>query len=132
MNESEAGRDGYLLCKGRRIYQVYKQDFPMEFWYGLTADANREDSENCIDIRTLPERYKIRPVEIHLAGMSRRSWAKAVRQQLLAHALAFSAAIADGYSLEAHVRQQKEIAEREFEAMRSIRSPHVYDDDIPF
>lgn len=111
MNESAEGRDGYILAMGRRLYHVYKQDFPMEFWYGLTPDANRECSDGPqIDVRTLPEKYRQKPVEIDWSKIQRRSIAKAMRQQLKNHALAFANAMFDNYSLEEHAQREHDRA----------------------
>jgi hypothetical protein len=119
-NESSAGRDGWLLAHGRRIYHVYKQNFPMEFWYGLTPEANREDSPRLIDVRTLPEKYHLAPLEVRLTGVPRRSWPRKMREQLNAHAMAFAAALADGYDLEAHIEREHRKTE---EAASKRRAP---------
>ena len=81
MNESPEGRDGWIFAMGRKFYHVYKQDFPMEFWYGLTPDANREDSTGLqIDVRTLPDEYRRRPVEFNWSTVPKRSMGKTMRQ----------------------------------------------------
>ncbi|MGF7151277.1 hypothetical protein FHS96_004940 [Sphingomonas zeicaulis] len=114
-NESAAGRDGFILAAGRKIYHVYKQSFPMEFWYGLTPDANREFHDRLIDVRSLPERYRrdSHPLEVHWTAIPKRSLAKAGREQLVAHAMTFAAAIVDGYDLDAHIDRERAAAEQE-------------------
>lgn len=116
-NESAAGRDGWIFAQGRKFYHVYKQNFPMEFIYGLTPDDNREWSRNCIDIRTLPKEFLTKPVDIKLTNLPRRSWAKAMRDQLKAHSLAFANAVYHGYDFEAHIAREEEKAEQEYQAM---------------
>jgi hypothetical protein len=115
-NETEKGRDGWIMAMGRRLYHVYKQDFPMEFWYGLTPDANREDSLGLIDVRTLPQKYVHKPVTVQWTKVPKRSFAKAVREQLKAHALAFASAIADGYDLAEHAAREEQRSREEWEA----------------
>lgn len=121
MNESPAGRDGWIMAYGHRIYHVYKQDFPMEFIYGLTPDANRETSPGLIDIRTLPEKYRRSPVEVSWLEVKKRSFAKRLREQLNAHAMAFAAAIIDGYDLQAHAQREEEAAVRDARDRRAAR-----------
>lgn len=121
MNESPAGRDGYILAMGRRIYHVYKQSFPMEFIYGLTPEANRETSPGLIDVRTLPEQYRSHPVEVPWLEVKPRSRNKRHREQMNAHAMAFANAIHDGYDFEAHVQREEEAAERDERDRRAAR-----------
>jgi hypothetical protein len=125
MNETTEGRDGYILAMGRKIYHVYKQDFPMEFWYGLTPDANREDSPGLIDVRSLPEKYQHKPVTVDWLRISRRSIQKAMRDQIKAHSLAFACALADGYSLEDHVVREEASELAESEARKRDREERV-------
>jgi hypothetical protein len=116
-NETAAGRDGWIWAMGRRFYHVYKQDFPMEFWYGLTPDANREDSPGLIDVRTLPEKYHHRPLTVEWLKIPKRSLAKAAREQLASHALAFANSIHDGYDLEAHATREEQRSREEWQAV---------------
>lgn len=118
MNESKEGRDGYIVARGRRIYHVYKQSFPMEFIYGLTPDANRETSPGLIDVRTLPEKYRTAPVEIDCRNVTMRGMPKLMRNQIVAHILAFANAIHDGYDLEAHAAREEAAAEEEWKKYR--------------
>ena len=113
MNESPTGRDGYILAKGQRIYHVYKQNFPMQFIYGLTPDDNRETAPNLIDVRTLPEEYRRLPVEVDWLKVPQRSMGKRLREQLSAHAIAFACALYDGYDLMAHIAREREVSEQE-------------------
>lgn len=119
MNESPAGRDGYIFARGRKLYHLYKQTFPMEFWYGLTPNDNREDAVNVIDVRTLPAKYLTKPVTVEWTKIPRRSMAKALREQAASHALAFANALFDGYSLEDHARREREKFEAEWAAERA-------------
>lgn len=128
-NESATGRDGWIFAWGRRFYHVYKQDFPMEFWYGLTPDACREDSPGLIDVRTLPEKYLRHPVEVKWADVPKRSLTKVMREQLRAHALAFASALFDGYDLEAHVAREDQRSREEWEAYRARQAAAPLDDD---
>lgn len=123
-NETEKGRDGWIMAMGRKLYHVYKQDFPMEFWYGLTPDANREDSPGLIDVRTLPEKYLHKPVTVRWTEIPKRSFAKAAREQLKAHALAFASAIADGYDLTKHVAREEQRSREALEASRQRQHKH--------
>ena len=142
-NETAAGRDGWIWAMGRRFYHVYKQDFPMEFWYGLTPDANREDSPGLIDVRTLPEKYLRHPVTVKWTEVPKRSFAKAAREQLRAHALAFATALFDGYDLEAHVAREEQRSREEWKAYKARQEadaeacsncsrPCEKDDCVPF
>jgi hypothetical protein len=117
-NESAAGRDGWIFAQGRKFYHVYKQSFPMEFWYGLKPDANREDSPGLIDVRTLPEKYLRHPVKVEWTKVPRRSFAKTAREQLRAHALAFASALIDGCDLEAHVAREDQRSREEWAAYK--------------
>lgn len=118
-NESTAGRDGYILAAGHRIYHVYKQNFPMEFIYGLKPEDNRETCADLIDVRTLPEKYRREPIEVRWTDVPKRSMAKRGRDQLTAHALTFAHAITDGYDLAAHIVREHEKEEREWEEYRA-------------
>ncbi len=120
-NESAAGRDGYIVARGQRFYHVYKQDFPMEFWYGLTPDANREDSPGLLDVRTLPEQYRTAPVEIDPHGLTTRNIGKRMRNQRVAHIFAFANAVHDGFDFKAHVEREEEKAEREWAQQQAER-----------
>lgn len=132
-NETAAGRDGWILAMGRRFYHVYKQDFPMEFWYGLTPDANREDSPGLIDVRTLPAKYHTKPVSVQWTKIAKRSFSKAALDQLKAHTLAFANAVVDGYDLEAHVAREEQRSLEEWEAYRARQdAAPLDDDDDPF
>ena len=131
MNESAKGRDGYILAMGRRIYHIYKQNFPMEFWYGLNPADNREESPG-IDVRTLPEKYRVQPVEFAWSSMPPRSMAKKMRNQLRNHALAFANALHDGYSLEDHVQREQERALAEAGYHSQTQAELILEDDIPF
>lgn len=132
-NETAAGRDGWIWAMGRRFYHVYKQDFPMEFWYGLKPDANREDSPGLIDIRTLPEKYHYKPLTVEWTKIAKRSFARAMREQLKAHALTFAHAIHDGYDLEAHAAREEQRSREKWEAYRARQdATPLDDDDVPF
>lgn len=124
-NESPAGRDGWILAHGRKFYHVYKQTFPMEFIYGLTPDDNREWSRNCIDVRTLPPEFLTKPVDINLTNVPRRSWAKAMREQLKAHSLALANAVYHGYDFGAHIAREEDKAEREWEAAKARQAENA-------
>jgi hypothetical protein len=141
VNETAAGRDGFILAMGRRIYHVYKQDFPMEFIYGLTPDANREYSPGLVDVRTLPEKYHATGIHVAWLQVQKRSAGKRIREQLEAHAMTFAYAIADGYDLEGHARREEEAALRisreyrefiEGSAKARAAAGEIEDDDIPF
>lgn len=132
MNESCAGRDGWILAGGRRFYHVYKQNFPMEFWYGLTPDANREGCDGIVDVRTLPAIYRKRPVEVRWTEVPRQSFVKVHRQQLIAHMIAFGLAVTDGYNFGAHVVREREKAAREWADYRARRELEADYDDVPF
>lgn len=122
MNESAEGRDGYILALGRKLYHVYKQSFPMEFWYGLTPEANRECSGPQIDVRSLPEKYHHGALTVDWSHIPKRSMAKAMREQLNRHAITFASALHDGYSLEDHVAREEAAERAEFEARAAERA----------
>ncbi|KKC24876.1 hypothetical protein [Sphingomonas sp. SRS2] len=142
MNESKKGRDGWLMCGGRRIYHIYKQAFPMTYWYALDAAANREDSDPAshLDVRTLPAKYRD-PIDERLAGMDcGKGPLNAACTDIYRHQEQFRLAIEDGYDLAAHATDQHRLLAEEWERDRLARTERAAaaalagddDDDVPF
>jgi hypothetical protein len=129
-------REGHILGFGRKFYCVFKQDFPMEFWYGLVPGANREDApiEQMIDVRTLPAQFvqPAYPLEVDTSDLpppfSRSvniKWTRRLNRQRLHHCFALGTAVRDGFDFEAHAFEQERIARIEAQAYRQRQAEHT-------
>ncbi len=101
----------------------------MEYWYGLTPEANRETSEGLIDIRTLPDyeatKARIEGFRATDKKPERRHASTIERQFREIHALTFAAAVHAGYDFEAHIKRENERYEREAQEHRDQVAAHI-------
>ncbi len=136
-------RPRFLLAAGRRFWFMFKYDWPMEYWYVFTDEADSKGEEtdplNCVDVRTLPAKYidglnlSWLPIGKRKGGRIPMPTCGMIANQMYAHQVALSRAVTDGFDFEAHAQaEQQRLVDEDRARLARLATQPPYDDDVPF